>query len=242
MFRSRVGVLSWVVALAFVLGSALVLLDQLNVFATPPNLPESTNLVDRMLGLAAYRQAIWPVFLWENILFAVGFVAAVAFAWSIAAASGGTRALPVFTAMATAGGIIAAIASIIPIGAVEASVWQLYCDCGFKETEVVAGVWAQQVAEALGTWLNRGGSIILAAALIALVREGRAFVTPTLRIWTYLTAIALVLWPLLGITEVLGDPAGEQWVTLIVGAVLVPVWAVWLGRSVEAAAPGVATA
>jgi hypothetical protein len=241
MPRSRVGLLSWVVALAFMAASLLVLLDQLKVFATPPDLPESTNLVDRMLGIASYRQAIWPIFLWENILFAVGFVAAVAFAWSIAAASGGTRGLPLFTAMATSGGIIAAIASIIPIGAVEASVWQLYCDCGFKETEIVAGVWAQQVAEAVGVWLNRGGSIILAVALIALLREGRAFVSPNLRIWTYITAIALVLWPLLGITEVLGDPAGEQWVTLIAGAILVPVWAVWLGRSVEAAGPTGAT-
>ena len=140
MPRSRLGLLSWVVACAFVLASVLVLLDQFNVFATPPQLPESTNLVDRMLGIADYRQAIWPVFLWEHILFAVGFVAAVAFAWSIAAASGGTHALPVVTALATTGGIIAAIASIIPLGAVEASVWQLYCDCGFKETEIVAGV------------------------------------------------------------------------------------------------------
>ena len=242
MFRSRVGVLSWVVAISFLLGSALVLLDQLNVFATPPDLPESTNLVDRMEGMAAYRQAIWPIFLWENILFAVGFVAAAAFAWSVAAASGGTRGLPVFTALATAGGIIAAIASIIPIGAVEASVWQLYCDCGFKETEIVAGVWAQQVAEAVGMWLARGGSVILAVALLALVRERRALLSPTLRMWTYLTALALVLWPLLAITEVLGDPAGEQWVTLIAGAILVPVWAVWLGRSVEAGGPESPTA
>jgi hypothetical protein len=237
MPRSRVGVLSWVVALAFLLASALVLLDQFNVFATPPDLPEPTNLVDRILGTASYRQAIWPIFLWENILFAVGFVAAVAFAWSVAAAAGGNRGLPVFTALVTAGGIIAAIASIIPIGAVEASVWQLYCDCGFKETEIVAGVWAQQVAEAVGFWLNRGGSIILGVALIALVREGRALLSPTLTTWTYITAIALMVWPLLAITEILGDPAGEQWVTLIAGAILVPVWAVWLGRSVGSAAP-----
>jgi hypothetical protein len=236
MSRSRVSLLAWVVAIAFLLGSVLTLLDQFNVFVTPPEIPETANLVERMEGIADYRQAIWPVFLWENILFAVGFVAAVAFAWSIAAASAASRALPIFTALATTGGIIAAIASIIPIGAVEGSVWQLYCDCGFKDTEIVAGLWAQQVAEGVGFWLGRGGSIILAVALVALVREGRAQVTPTLQLWTFLSAFALVLVPLLGITELTGDPTIERWVSLLTGVVLVPVWAVWLARSVERSA------
>ena len=56
----------------------------------------------------------------------------------------------------------------------------------------------------------------------------------TLRQWTYATALALVLWPLLGITEITGDPAIERWVSLLAGAVLVPVWAVWLGRTADA--------
>jgi hypothetical protein len=242
MPRSRVSLLAWIVAIAFVAGSALILLDQFNLFATPPELPEDTNLVDRMLGIAAYRQAIWPVFLWEHILFAAGFVAAVALAWSIAAAGGGTRTLPIFTALVTTGGIIAAIASLIPLGAVEASVWQLYCDCGFKDTEIVAGVWAQQVSEAVGFWLNRGASIVLAVALVALVREGRTLIGPALRTWTYLTALALVVQPLLGITEIARDPAIEEWVSLLAGAVLVPVWAVWLGRTFDRAVPADGTA
>ena len=230
MPRSRVALLSWVVAIAFILGTALTYVDRLNLVATPPQLPESQNLVDRMLGLADYRQAIWPVFLWTNLLFAIGFVASVAFVANVAAAWGG---LPTFLALAITGGVIAAIASIIPLGAVNASVWQLYCDCGFKETEIVAGVWAQQVAESVGFWLGRGGSIILAIALIALVREGGALVSSTLRLWTYLTALALVVVPLLGITEITGDPAIEQWISLLTGAVLVPVWAIWLGRSID---------
>jgi hypothetical protein len=231
MPRSRVAMLSWVVAIAFILASALVLVDRLNLVATPPDL-QNANMVERALGTATYRQAIWPVFMWTNLLFAIGFAASVAFAWTVAARAGIPGGLPLFAALATTGGIVAAIASIIPIGSVESAVWQLYCDCGFKETEIIAGQWAGYVAEDIATWLNRFGAIVLALGLIALVRDARAVISPALRTWTYVTAGALIAWPLLGIVQVL-DPAVEELLTLIVGAVLVPVWAVWLGRSVD---------
>src|SRR5437868_14023331 len=112
MPRSRVSLLSWVVAIAFVVGTALVYIDRLNLFATPPNLPESLNLVDRAIGSAPYRQAIWPVFLWTNLAFAIAFTAAVAFAWAVAARSGVAGGLPIFVALATIGGIISAIGSV----------------------------------------------------------------------------------------------------------------------------------
>ena len=76
MRRSRVGLLSWIVAIAFILATALLFVDRLNVVATPPELP-SANLVDRVLGSATYRQAIWPVFFWTNLLFAIGFAGVI---------------------------------------------------------------------------------------------------------------------------------------------------------------------
>jgi hypothetical protein len=56
-----------------------------------------------------------------------------------------------------------------------------------------------------------------------------------LRTWSYLLAIALVVAPLLGVIE-RTDPIAEELLTAVAGAILVPVWAVWLGRSVEATA------
>ena len=232
MPRSRVTLLSWVVAGAFALASALVLVDRFHLLGEPPPGLDNLNLVDRMVALAPFRQSIWPVFLWTNLLFAVGYVAAVAFAAVIAAASGRGRDLATFRALVATGGIVGAIASIIPIGAVQGTVWQQYCDCGFKETEVVAGLWAQIVAEDVGSWLNRAGSIILAVALFALARDARGLLSPTLRTWTQITALALIVWPVLATIELI-DPAFEEWIALGAGAVLVPVWAVWLGRSVD---------
>ena len=234
MGRSSVRLLSWIVAAAFILGTALLYVDRLNLVATPPNLPESTNMVDRTLGTAEYRQAIWPVFLWTNLLFGIGFVAVVAFAAAIRSRAAGMRGLPVFGALATTGGIIAAIGSVIPIGAVNASVWLGYCDCGFKETEIVSQIWAQMVAQDIGDWFTRVASVILAVALVALIREAGAVIPPLLRTWTYLTAIVLVAVPVLATIERF-DPTVADLLTTAAGLVLVPVWAVWLGRAVERA-------
>jgi hypothetical protein len=222
---------AWLVAIAFVLGTVLQLVDRLNLVATPPDLPNA-NMVEGTLGRSAYFHAIWPVFLWTNLAFGIGFLAAVAFAFNIAAADG-VGGLPTFKSLVAAGGVIGAIASIIPIGAAEAKVFVQYCDCGFKETEVVSQLWAQMVAEDIGGWFNRVASVALAVGLVALIREAGSVIPPMLRTWTYLLVIALVLAPLLAITE-LTDPLAEELITLAAGGVLVPVWAIWLARSVEA--------
>jgi hypothetical protein len=239
MLRSRVTLFAWLVAIAFILATALRYVDALNLVATPPDLPNA-NMVDRTLGSSAYLHAIWPVFLWTNLLFGIGFLAAVAFASNLAAAARVEGGLPTFRSLATAGGVIAAIASIIPIGAAEAKVFVQYCDCGFKETEVVSQLWAQMVAEDIAFWFLQVATVVLAIALVALVREGRDLVPPLLRTWTYITAIALVLAAVFATTELL-TPDAVNLLTSVIGAVLIPVWAVWLARSVDSA-PGGATA
>ena len=239
MLWSRVTLFAWLVAIAFILATALRYVDALNLVATPPDLPNA-NMVDRTLGSSAYLHAIWPVFLWTNLLFGIGFLAAVAFASNLAAAARVEGGLPTFRSLATAGGVIAAIASIIPIGAAEAKVFVQYCDCGFKETEVVSQLWAQMVAEDIAFWFLQVATVVLAIALVALVREGRDLVPPLLRTWTYITAIALVLAAVFATTELL-TPDAVNLLTSVIGAVLIPVWAVWLARSVDSA-PGGATA
>ena len=239
MLRSRVTLFAWLVAIAFILATVLRYVDAFNLVATPPDLPNA-NMVDRTLGSSAYLHAIWPVFLWTNLLFGVGFLAAVAFASNLAAAARIEGGLPTFKSLATAGGVIAAIASIIPIGAAEAKVFVQYCDCGFKETEVVSQLWAQMVAEDIAFWFLQVATVVLAIALVALVREGRDLVPPLLRTWTYITAMSLVLAAVFATTELLTSDAVNL-LTSVICALLIPVWAVWLARSVDSA-PGGATA
>jgi hypothetical protein len=232
MPRSRVTLFSWVVAIAFILATLLQLADQFNLVATPPDLPNS-NMVDRTLESSAYFHAIWPVFLWTNLLFGIGFLAAIAFAFNVASAARVPGGLPTFKGLAAAGGVIAAISSIIPIGAAEATVFVQYCDCGFKDTEIVSQLWAQMVAEDIANWFQRVAVVVLAISLIALVREASGLITPSLRSWTYITAIALILAPVLATTELL-TPDQVNLLSAVSAAVLIPVWAVWLGRLVDA--------
>jgi hypothetical protein len=238
MNRSRVVVLSWVVAVSFFLAVVLQFVDRLNLVATPPDLPTS-NMVERSLATVDYRQAIWPVFLWTNLLFAVGFGAIAAFAGALLGALG--RRLAVFGALAAVGGTIGAISSIIPIGSVDSAVWLGYCDCGFKEQEIISQIWATMVAQDISVWLVRAAGVTLAVAVIVFLRDGREVLTQPLRAWSYLTVIGLVAAPVLGVIspERLGDIA--DLLTAAVAAILVPVWAIWLGRSIDRTA-GAATA
>ena len=231
MPRSRVSTLAWVVATSFVVATLLQYVDRLNLVATPPELPTS-NMVQHAIATQPYRQAIWPVFLWTNLLFGIGFAAAVAFAASVAAASGRPGGLPTFRSLATVGGVIAAIASIIPLGAVNAAVWLGYCDCGFKETEIVSQIWAGMVAQDIADWFNRFAGVVLAVALVSLVRDDDRLLTPLLRTWTWITALALVAGPVVATIE-LGPPELLDVIFTAIGLVLIPVWAVWLGRSVD---------
>lgn len=235
MPRSRVSLLAWTVALAFIIGSALIWIDRLNLYATPPD-TEFPNLVERVLGTAAYRQAIWPVFLWTNLSFAFGFAAAVAFAFNVAAASGIAGGLPTFKSLVATGGVMGAISSIIPIGSVNAGVWLQYCDCGFKETEVVSQVWAQMVTQDIGDWLNRFASIVLAMALIALVRESRDVLPTMLRTLSYILAAILIVVPVLVTTELVSSVVPDL-LSAAAGLVLIPVWAVGLGLFIDARGP-----
>jgi len=230
MPRSLVMVLAWVVAGAFVLATVLQLVDRLNLVATPPLLPDNGTMVTNALATVEYRQAIWPVFLWTNLLFGIGFAAAVAFAAVVAAARGVGGSMPVFVALVTIGGIIGAMASVIPLGAVNGAVWVQYCDCGFKDTEIVSQQWAGMVAFDISDWFNRFASAVLGFGLIAFVREAAGTVSPALRSWTYLTAAALLVAPVIatvGVFEVL------EVLTAILGLILIPVWAIWAGRPGE---------
>jgi len=158
----------------------------------------------------------------------------------VASASGGRGGLPIFVGLATTGGIMGAVASIIPIGAADARVWLGYCDCGFKDTEIVSQVWAQMIANDIGNWLNRVSSVVLAVALVALIREARAVISPRLRLWTYVTAGVLLVVALLTTVQRL-DPLATDVLTVLAGVVFVPVWAVLLARDVDGA-PAAASA
>ena len=239
MPRTRVAVLGWIVAIAFVVGTALSFVDQLDLWATPPTLPDGASIVDRVLGSSAYLNAIWPIFFGTNMAFAIGFAGAAAFAAAVASALGGRGSLPVFVSLVTIGGIVGAIGALITVGAGSAHVFAPYCDCASKDTEIVGQVAALTVMGEISDWMGRFAAVIVAVALVAFARETRSALSDTLRTWTLIAALGLVVTAILGIVGASLDPVPNLVQALVV-AIVVPIWAIWLGRAVDgrAATPG----
>jgi hypothetical protein len=234
MRRSAFVVTAWVLAGAFFIGAVLFVLDRLNVVATPPTFPDTANLVDRILGSYAYRSAIWPVFLGTNVLFAIGFAAIVPFAGMLGAASrdaGIGRWSAV--GLLVVGGVLGAIASLMIVGAVAVTIEVPYCDCGFKETEVVSQSWALNLFSGAHDWLVRGALLSAGLGLLVAVPLLPKNASANLRFMTQVTgavAILAVVVQLLGVLDALNDV-----LTGLSAGILVPIWAIWTARMMRAA-------
>ena len=165
---SSIRTLAWALAVLFVAATLLQLGDQQNLFFKPPDIPQSANLVERVLGLIPYRQSIWPIFFLENLLPALGFIVLSCVGVALAArmAQGDDRRAILATTF-VGGGLLAAAGQLVLIGSVKSSIDIPYCDCGFKDQEVVSQVWALMVTRGASDWLVNAG-IVLAAVGIAL--------------------------------------------------------------------------
>lgn len=222
--------LAWLLAASLVLATLFRIADNLNVFATPPDLSASSNLADRVLASIPYRQAIWPVFLAWNGLFAIAFLLLVPLSTLLArglgSASGPVRA---GTTLLATGGIIGAIGQVAILGAVDAVISVPYCDCTSKEMEVVAKAGAQDLIEGAGSWLNDLGLILIAIGLLWLARVliarlGRSPFAPI--VWVAAAAILLdVLFDRFVQVDTLPDV-----VAIATFGVILPLWAFGIGR------------
>lgn len=82
--------LGWLLGIAMILATILLLAVNLNLITKPPEFPSSATLVDRLLGSQDFRHAVWPFDLASNLLLCLGLVAAIPLAWLISAGLDGT--------------------------------------------------------------------------------------------------------------------------------------------------------
>ena len=223
--------LCWIVAGLLVVATALQFVDQLNLYAQPPNLPESVNMVDRRLGSADYRAAIWPIFFASHFLFGLALLVVVPLAYLVGARLPRTddRRL-VMTSTLAGGALIGAIAELIVVGSVQPTIGLTYCDCGFKEQEVVSQIWAQMLIEGSTVWLLNGTALMFAVGfwLAGTLLRSRGMNEA----WEWLSraiAVVFLIPVVLSILET-GEEVSNLLAALATG-ILVPVWAIWLGRN-----------
>ncbi len=222
--------LGWSVGLLFLLGTVLRLVDYFNLWASPPDLPQTLNMVERRLAVQDYRVAIWPVFALGNLAVGVAFMAVTAL--GVQLASGVARAsslrLGISAGLGMAG-VFGAVGQLMTVGAAQPTIDSPYCDCGFKETEIVSQIWAQQLIEGASGWL---GDAALVLGAIGVAAAGTAFrdrLPPAWNIVSWVTAMGLIVAAVVPFLQI--NPDLDFWVLVVVPGVLVPIWAIWLGAS-----------
>jgi hypothetical protein len=218
---------AFAVAALFFVATLFQLADRLNLVVSPPNVPESSNLVQRVDALTPYRHAIWPVFFATNFLFAVGFFALAGLGVALAArrpSGDSTRLILVW--LVGIAGILGTVAFLVRVGAVQASIDIPYCDCGFKDQEIVSQVWAEMVVDGAVLWLINGASILAAigAVLAGWLFGGREMPSAWATL-SYLTGVVIALAVVLGLVAQ-GD--ASDWLTIALTGVVIPAWALWI--------------
>jgi len=227
--------LAWTVGILFLLGTALQLVDLLNLYATPPEPSGPLNMVEQRIAGQPYRVAIWPIFFLGNLSFGIAFVALVGLGLALASllASGDSRRIVIPTAFGVAG-VLGAVAQLILIGVAQVTVDNAYCDCGFKETEIVAQIWGQMLAEGASNWLLNGALVLAAIGVLAVDAAFRRRMPAAWDIVSWLTAVVSI-----ATVVVFGLQVGEElglYLLLFVSGVLVPIWTIWLGASLRGGA------
>jgi len=212
----------------FLAATAFQLLDQQNLIFQPPTVPDTANLVESVTARISYRQDVWPLFLAANGLFALGFGALIGLGIALGRRVGrdDDRGVVLLWTLAVAG-TLGAVGQLVLIGAVKTTIDIPYCDCGFKNEEIVSQVWALMVVQGASDMLVQVGSLFAAAGLVAaaLAFGGRAM--PASWAWlSYGIAAGFVVVAALSVADVLGDVT--LWLTVLLTGILVPAWAFWL--------------
>jgi hypothetical protein len=222
--------LAWTVGALFLIGTALQLVDTLNLYVTPPDTGASSMVAQR-LASQDYRVAIWPIFALNNLSFGIAFVAITGLGLALAAllATGDTRRIAIMTTVGIAG-ILGAVGQLILLGATQVTIDIAYCDCGFKETEIIAQIWAQMLANGASQALVDAASILAAIGIFVIASTFRRDMPGAWEIWSWVTATALIVGFFIRFLSLGNEDLGLI-LFVAVSGVLVPVWAFWLGWS-----------
>ena len=129
-------------------------------------------------------------------------------------------------------GIFGAVAALLIIGVTQPTIDNAYCDCGFKDTEIVSQIWGQQLAESASQWLTNAALVLAAIGVAATGTAFRNRMPTSWNIFSWITAIAMVAAMAIPFLHI--NPDIDLWVLAAVAGVIVPIWALWLGASLQA--------
>jgi hypothetical protein len=214
------------IGILFLVGTSFQLVDWFNLYATPPD-TQAANMVDQRLAAQDYRVAIWPIFFLNNFSFGLAFVAITGLGFALLPSIGSRdlRRVAVILGLGV-GGILGAVGQLILLGATRVTIDIAYCDCGFKETEIVSQIWAQMLANGASEALVDAASILAAVGIVAVAQGLRSRMPAAWEIVSWVTAAALVVGTLLRFFSLGSEDLGV-FVFVAISGVLVPLWSIW---------------
>ena len=189
-------------------------------------------MVEGRLAVQDYRIAIWPIFALGNFAFGVGFVALAGLGLALAARLGSSdpQRIVIPTSLGVAG-VLGAVGQFILIGAAQVTIDMAYCDCGFKNEEIVSQIWGQMLIEGASEWLVNAAAVLAAIGIVGADVAFRRRMPAAWDIVSWLTAIGLIATVVVGFLDLQGDL--RFYLQVFVAGVLVPIWTIWLGASLR---------
>ena len=201
-----------------------------------PDVADSTPLPDRLLAFrTGDQQTFWIVAVGSLAslgVFLVGSLVGVALR---PLARAGT-ARDVMTTLFVVGGGVGIVGQLVNLGVNNAATFG-YCDCGFRDTELIAQDYALSVGWTVVNWFLIGSVTIVG---IGVATAGRLVsVSSAWRTLSYLIAVVILLAVVIRVTAAFVfieafDPfqVTDLMVALAAG-ILVPIWAILLARGVS---------
>jgi hypothetical protein len=233
---SAIRPLAWAIAVLFVIATILQLADQLNLFFTPPALPDSLNLVQRVLGNIDYRHNIWPIFFAANLLIGLGFGLLSCLGPVLAGRADRDDRRAILAATFIGAGLLGAAGQLVLIGSIKTSIDIPYCDCGFKDQEIVSQVWALMVTQGASEWLVNGAVLFAAAGIaVAGLVFGGSRLSSGWRTYSWVLSGVLLFALVFGFSSLSPDVTNA--LVLLSTGVLIPIWALWLGQEFAHSSP-----
>jgi hypothetical protein len=218
--------LAWTLTATFLLGTIALAVFNFVPLGTPPGPIE--DFLERVVADFEYLQTIWPIEFAGTALFALGFLALAGLGPTIgrlADPDDGRRGI-VGAAFVVAGALGAA-SQLIWIGVRPVATNPQYCDCGLLAEEIMARLMILDSVSAAQVWLVAGAILAAAAGTAVAGTLGREAGMPTGWLWLSwaISALAVVA----AVLQVLRLYPFNDLATILVGGILLPIWALWLG-------------
>jgi MFS family permease len=215
-----------------VAGTVLLLVQVYEL--TGPFPAETGDFVQDITAGNEFITAQYPLDFALNALFAIGFAALGLLGPLLARLSGaGDSRGPILSGTLLLAGGLGVAAHLVLIGATPVATSPQYCDCGFLVEELMSRLMAFNIVQGIQVWLTNGAIIAAAVGVVIAARPGvRAGMPVGWAYLGYLTALVGIIVAGLWAFSHQTFPF-NLWGQVLVAAILLPAWAIWLALRSE---------